>query len=287
MLISPRLAKRLGHSGDSSLVDRTAALSFVEFSFKGFDPMSFLSGNLPFQEKQTEYTIIGVCEVSGFGRSLRNAVYIPLSQAEQLESSAFQDFEEVLWKVKGGKQVFLSANVLVERMELLDSVRERLEDMGFGTYSLLDEMEEFKKFFLIFKAVLGGIGGIALFVGCLGIANTMLMSVLERKREIGVFKAVGARDAHVKGLFFYEAGIIGFAGGILGLLLGYSVAQVVEGIMNHYMKRAGMPPEALSLFPWWLIGGAVVFAIGVSLAAGVYPAVRAARVDPVKALHAE
>ena len=112
----------------------------------------------------------------------------------------------------------------------------------------------------------------------------MVMSILERRREIGIMKAIGASDREIKTIFFIEAGTIGFIGALFGLLLGWLVTRLANLVLNTQLRPAGEEPVDLFYFPVWLIFGAVLFSIIVSLAAGLYPAIKAARLDPVKAL---
>jgi len=111
--------------------------------------------------------------------------------------------------------------------------------------------------------------------------------VLERRREIGVMKAIGASDGDVKRLFFAEAGAMGFFGGILGIGLGFAIGQAINYFTGIYLRRHQLPAEAVWIMPAWLIGAAVAFSILVSLMAGLYPAIRAARLDPVQTLKYE
>jgi len=169
-------------------------------------------------------------------------------------------------------------------MRDLDDVGAAIEDLGFGVVTVVDQLEEFKRGFLIMDALLGAVGTIALFVASLGIVNTMVTSILERTREIGVMKAIGGSEGDIKGIFFVEAGTIGVTGGLLGLALGWVVTRIANAVANHFMRPEGVPPTDLFHMPVWLILGALGFSILVSLLAGLYPAIRAARVDPVTAL---
>ena len=112
----------------------------------------------------------------------------------------------------------------------------------------------------------------------------MVMSILERYREIGIMKAVGATDGDVQRIFLFESGAIGLLGGSIGLGLGWAVSMVINQVINILMARQGAPRMDYFNFPWWLCLGAIAFSILVSLLAGVYPTRRAARVDPVVAL---
>jgi len=113
------------------------------------------------------------------------------------------------------------------------------------------------------------------------------MAILERRREIGIMKAIGATDQDVRGLFFTEAAAMGGFGGALGVLLGWALGHAINGGTNLYLKRQHFPPAQIWFVPWWLVASAIVFAILVSLISGLYPARRAARLDPVEALRYE
>ncbi len=112
----------------------------------------------------------------------------------------------------------------------------------------------------------------------------MVTSILERTREIGVMKAVGGSETDIRWIFFSEAATIGLVGGAFGLALGWTVTRIANTVANHYLRPQGVPEVDLFYMPIWLIAGALVFSVGVSLLAGFYPASRAARVDPVQAL---
>ena len=141
--------------------------------------------------------------------------------------------------------------------------------------------------FLIFlQVLLGAVGTVALVVAALGIINTLLMTVLERHQEIGICKAIGASDGDLLVLFLTEAGILGLLGGLGGLLLGRIVSSILEIVINAYARSQGVS-EAVNIFsfPFWLLAGTTLFAVMVSVLAGVWPALRAARLDPIRALH--
>jgi putative ABC transport system permease protein len=178
-----------------------------------------------------------------------------------------------------------SAVVRVNDPVALTDVRNRLTELGFGSFSIVDEMEQIRTVFLIIDSVLGLLGGISLLVASFGIANTMVMSILERTREIGIMKAIGAEDREIKLIFFLEAAVIGFFGGVIGVI----VAWVLEVLANRLAYRFILKPQGASFvdffsLPFWLAASAIAFALVVSILAALYPASRAARIDPVRAL---
>jgi ABC-type antimicrobial peptide transport system permease subunit len=156
--------------------------------------------------------------------------------------------------------------------------------MGLHVFAFSDQLKEIKQVFLVMDSLLGAIGFIALFVAALGIINTLLMSILERTREIGIMKSIGGSEGEIRVIFFTEAATIGFTGAIFGLILGWFVTRVANVIINSKLRPEDLPEVDMFYFPWWLILGAMAFSILLSLAAGLYPAGRAARIDPVRAL---
>jgi putative ABC transport system permease protein len=113
------------------------------------------------------------------------------------------------------------------------------------------------------------------------------MAFLERRREIGVLKALGASDKDVRQLFFAEAGVMGLLGGAGGVVLGWGIGRLIQLGTNYYLRQQQIPAENIWTVPAWLVASAIAFSLVVSLAAGLYPATRAARLDPVEALRYE
>jgi ABC-type antimicrobial peptide transport system permease subunit len=178
-----------------------------------------------------------------------------------------------------------SAVVRVDDPIALTPVRKKLQELGFGSISIVDQLEQFRTVFLIIDSVLGLLGGISLLVASFGIANTMIMSILERTREIGIMKAIGAEDREIKLIFFVEAAVLGLVGGLAGVLCAWGI----DAIANRLAFRFILKPQGASFvdffwLPLWLSAGAIVFALVVSILAALYPAARAARIDPVRAL---
>jgi putative ABC transport system permease protein len=251
------------------------------------NPFSVLSGPsaLPFAEQSTRFRIAGITKQSGgFEQGMfESGLILPMRSAEKLPRINFSSVWDLL-SSKSGSGDYGSVYVRVGRMQDLPAVKEKIDAMGFGVVSIADQLESFKKGFLIFDTILGAVGTIALVVAALGIINTMVMSILERTREIGIMKAVGANEPDIKGIFFVEAGVIGFFGGVFGLALGWIVTRIANAVANVYVAKEGGPPMEFFYFPLWLILGAMAFSVSVSLLAGLYPAMRAARVNPVEAL---
>ena len=163
-------------------------------------------------------------------------------------------------------------------------VEDQIKKMGFSAFSMNDALQGAKRAFIILDIVLSVIGSIALAVSSLGIMNTMVMSILERTREIGIMKAIGGSDGDIRRILLIEASAIGFFGGLTVVVLGWLVGRIINLGANIYIEQQGGTPGNLFSLPLWLIGGAIGFSIVVSLLAGSYPAGRAARLDPIQAL---
>ncbi len=164
--------------------------------------------------------------------------------------------------------------------------KERGEKEGQETFSVQTSsqlLQTFSNIFLVVQAVFVGIAAISLVVGGIGIMNTMYTSVLERTKEIGIMKAVGARNSDVLLIFLMESGLLGLVGGLIGVLAGMGIGRLVELIAAQAFG-SGMIQAA---FPWYLIAGALAFSFLVGSFAGLLPAMQAARMRPVDALRYE
>ena len=239
----------------------------------------------PFRETERTYTVCGIIsprDEFSYDR-FRGGLLVPQVTAREIPRLNFSS----IWDILGDDRedgTYSSIYVRVDRMEELSNVRKEIEALGVGVFAIADQLEEIKRGFLIIDSLLGAIGTVALIIAALGIINTMLMSILERTREIGIMKAVGGSENEIKFIFFIEAACIGLVGAVFGLLLGWGVTRIANHVMNTSLLPDDQPFIDLFYFPLWLILGAVAFSIVISLAAGMYPAVRAARIDPVKAL---
>ncbi len=159
------------------------------------------------------------------------------------------------------------------------AVKDAITEMGYGTYSLQDAVEMAQESTKRVQYLLGAIGGVALLVAAIGIMNTMMMSIFERTKEIGIIKVLGCRISNIAGLFLSEAAYIGLFGGALGLGLSYGISV----LLNVLLQNSGL----MSVIPGYLAAGAVVFSIVVALLAGFYPAVRAMKLSPLAAIRNE
>ena len=237
--------------------------------------------------------VVGIVDAetvaSGAGAFARSGAYVPLPVAEELGVVQGNDMGEVVREsaLGGNGQHYTNLTVRVEKPGDVPAVEESVRRMGYSPFSLLDLTRNLRRVFAILDLLLGIFGSLALAVASLGIINTLVMAILERRREIGVLKALGASDKDVRQLFFAEAGVMGLLGGTGGVVLGWAIGRLIQLGTNYYLRQQQIPPENIWTVPPWLIVSAIAFSLVVSLAAGLYPATRAARLDPVEALRYE
>lgn len=238
--------------------------------------------------RQQKLKIVGVADLDpeSMRGPTRAKVFLPLKLAESLHVMQPTDLREIA-RAGSEQAVYSSLSVRVKNPSQVQGVEDAIKKMGFTTFSILDASRGLRQFFAVLYAFLGIFGSLALMVASIGIVNTLVMAILERRREIGIMKAIGASDGDVKKLFFAEAGAMGILGGVVGVVLGWGIGQVINVGTNIYLRRQSLPPEHFWAVPWWLVGGAIGFALVVSLVSGLYPAGRAARLDPVQALRYE
>lgn len=245
---------------------------------------------LPFETVRIPFDVVGV--LPRLLVTQRNPFYrgvvIPLDEARPLWKQSLSGrsaLTAVISQEQGRGREFDSVDVRVKDLVSLENVRKEVESWGLTTFAIADEMKRIQEAFMILEVILSVLGTIALVVASLGIANVLVMSVLERRKVIGIMKAIGGTDADVRRIFLVEASLAGLLGGLLGLLAGWGLTRIASVFIVRYFARNGIleVPE-LFAYPVWLLAGAVAFAVLFSLLSGVLPANRAARVDPVEAL---
>jgi putative ABC transport system permease protein len=257
--------------------------------------MSDLGMGFSIVPTEKQFTIVGIVVTGdpgvGPGGLGGSGAYIPLKVAETLAPVQGSDLREVMDEASAsgsaGGVRYASLTLRTDGPGAVASAEAAIKSMGFSTFSLLDVTRNLRLLFAILDMLLGIFGSLALAVASLGIVNTLVMAILERRREIGVLKALGASNRDVRRLFFLEAGVMGLLGGVFGVGMGWAIGRAIHIGTTIYLKRQGVPSEDIWSVPWWLALGAIAFAIVVSLAAGIVPASRAARLDPVEALRYE
>lgn len=176
------------------------------------------------------------------------------------------------------------AVVSVDDMDNVEEVQQAIVDMGYEAYSSTEWIESAQQELLIIEAVLGGIGAIALFVAAIGIANTMMMSIYERTKEIGVMKVLGCSLGNIRLMFLTEAAFIGFIGGVIGLVISYILSFICNLVLPSLVGYDGMK---ISVIPIWLVVVAILFSTLIGMLAGFFPAQRATKLSPLAAIRNE
>jgi ABC-type antimicrobial peptide transport system permease subunit len=246
---------------------------------QGQDQQSF---NLVPQQLKLKIVGIVSSEPNRGLRQGRTPVFLPLAMAESLDMVQAGELWSTLRPTD--TKTYIALIVRVAKSKAVSQVEEDIKKQGFSTFSILDASKGITNFFKFLDLFLGIFGSLALAVASLGIINTLVMAIMERRREIGIMKALGASDCDVKRIFFFEAGTMGLLGGAVGTGLGWMIGKVINLVTNIYLQRQDVQPENFWYVPLWLVIAALVFSVFVSLFAGLYPASRAAKLNPVEAL---
>ena len=185
---------------------------------------------------------------------------------------------------RGYDEVVVRATSLNDAVQIVDW----LSSLGFEVQSLKTMLDMANRGMIIIQTMLGSVGALALLVASIGIANTMIMSVYERTKEIGILKAVGAAPGQIRSLFVLEASLIGLLGGVVGTILGWLLGKGLNWLALRVLEWQDVTMEGtFFVVSWWLVLAALAFGTLVGLLAGLYPAARAARLAPLDALRYE
>ncbi|MBK9051382.1 MAG: ABC transporter permease [Chloroflexi bacterium] len=270
---NPRPRPGQGMDGPPELLDETLKITLIKWASDGTET-----------RKTIRVKIVGV--INEMRDEPDWSIYMPMS-----------DMESYLTWANGKrpnreKDGYATLIVRVGDVEDVLDVTQRITDLGYQAYTPQSFVQGITGFYTVLQVVFGGVGAIALLVAAIGIANTMAMAILERTREIGLMKAVGATNRHVLSVFLGEAAGIGFIGGVGGVAIGWALGQVVNVLALAYFAgqsvETGAPPPTVAVStPTWLPLFSVVFATLIGLLSGLYPALSAATLEPVKALKYE
>lgn len=227
---------------------------------------------------------INIMEDTEDGLSFRkNEAEVVIVGIDNNESnnSVITDIKAVKANTESDK--YSTIKVKVESRKDINLVKEEIKKLGYQVTTINDLMEQIDKVFLLAQIILGLVGGIGLMVSSLGIINTMTISFLERTREIGIMKAIGATDKDIRRLFFVESALIGFLGGSVGIFIAYLFGYTINGIINILIRNSG---QELSLFitPYKFAGAMLALSMIISIFAGLYPTHRAQKLQPIDAI---
>ena len=252
------------------------------------------------KKKQYSYQIANMVKIGQSESGYSMADYYAFMDIDMYKK-IFEKYANTL-KLSDRKKALESLNkyeqiyINVDNMNNVTDVQDKLEELGFKSESSMQYIKPMQETAKMLEIILGAIGGVAMLVSAINIANTMIMSIYERTREIGIMKVLGCKVGDVKKLFLFEAGLIGFIGGTIGVGLSY----IVSWLMNKYggdifsgLMGGGMyygeqqTGTAMSVIPIWLPFFAAGFGILVGLVSGFFPALRATRISAIEAMKNE
>ena len=243
-------------------------------------------GVKPINYKEYKIKVAGVLAEGNWETNY--GVYMPIKEVQKLIKEK-EKAENV--KPQPGKQntsQYQQINVKVNDMKNVKEVQDAIKAMGHEAYSLNDQLESMKKTAGVIQAVLGGIGAISLLVAAIGITNTMVMSIYERTKEIGVMKVIGASLKDIRRLFLFESALIGLLGGIMGVAFSYLLSFLVNKFGSKFGNFFGSGPDTqISIIPIWLIFAAMAFSALIGIISGYYPARRAMNLSALEAIRTE
>jgi putative ABC transport system permease protein len=218
------------------------------------------------------------------GISSEDSPFIEVSIADRAEMKSWWFNKPNLLATEGYDTVILRGTDTSAANDLVTQIKAE----GFQVQSLQILLDLADQVFSVINIMLSSVGGLALMVASLGIVNTMIMSIYERTREIGTLKAIGASRGDIRAMFMIEAGMLGFIGGITGVVLGWGLGRVLNRVILWYAERNDLPVQGnFFVVTPTLALAALGFATLVGIVAGLYPANRAARLDPLLALRHE
>ncbi|MGL4361780.1 MAG: ABC transporter permease [Cellulosilyticaceae bacterium] len=269
----------------------TMELNLAELDWETGKPVTGSEGQKVAPPKNVKTTITGM-----FSEQTQNAysMYISRDLYKKLkeEKEAYnkklygKDSQNNNKNNEGNK--YNSLRVKVAKEDDVVEIQQNINDMGYRAYSSMEYLEEMKKVANSIQIILGGIGAISLFVAAIGITNTMMMSIYERTKEIGVMKVIGARLTDIKKMFLMEALMIGAIGGIVGVLFSYMISFIINKFGPQIASSLMMGSSgAISEIPLWLALSALIFSTLIGLISGYFPARRAMKLSALSAIKTE
>lgn len=229
--------------------------------------------------KGKKFEIVGILKSQGNSFD-DNSVWIQKDIFKDLFQTGDDEGVIVVETKKGFNPEDVAENI---RKELRDRKNQKKGQETFTVQTSAQLLETFTNIFAVVQAILVGIAAISLIVGGIGIMNTMYTSVLERTKEIGTMKAVGAKNSDILWIFLFESGLLGLVGGTIGILLGVGIGKAVEYVATVQLGT----PFLRAIFGWQLILGALAFSFIIGTLSGILPAMQAAKLKPAQALRYE
>jgi len=288
VLIPRSMAERLGYAPPSAAVGDTLDLVTASLNFRKLRSAAELfSGGLrtlPMGQRPYDVRVAGLLDDAGQPMSGLTRVVLPLKFGRTLSKVPFFSTFDLLFRHAETQEGYAAVRVQLRDDARRGRVRQALDRMGVYTTSFRRQFERLDTLFFVLDLALAIIGSIALLVAVLGVANTILMNVRERTREIGIMMAVGGDPRDLQRLFVVESAALGALGGGAGVGVGVVLAVGLDWGIAQYLDSLGVPPVTIFDLSLPVAGAVWAGAVLVSLLAGVLPARRAADLDPAEAL---
>lgn len=237
-----------------------------------------------------EYKARGVGVLANPSDESAYVVYMNIDEVLAIQKENRKVRKEIVSPTEKGN--YQRAMIYVADINKVEKISKGLREQGYQTNSANDWLQSMKQTARMIQGILGGIGGISLFVAALGITNTMIMSIYERTKEIGVMKVIGANLQDIKRMFLVEAGLIGFIGGAAGIVISFILSFLMNTLLGTIIGAGlgigdGSGETTVSIIPWWIVIGALAFATVIGVVAGYYPAKRAMNLSALESLRNE
>jgi len=252
--------------------------------------VSYEEKNLSRIDRKYKYPVKAVGLIKEGGGEKDWNVYMTIDDLQNIRKQKQKvDKEANEKKTKRLRPEYDSFWVKVDDVKNVKEVENQIKELGVETRALIQFLDEIKKVSRIVQLILGGIGGISLLIAAIGITNTMIMSIFERTKEIGIMKVIGAKISDIRRIFLFEAGVIGITGGLIGLLFSFATSAILNVIAKGFMNGMAVGDEVIkiSVVPMWLSLAALIFSTLIGIIAGLYPAVRATKVSALVAIRNE
>lgn len=282
---SADITKEAGVSPDSNTQQDTETDMTNEISYSNFNANT----------KRVPLKVVGIS--SGDEETYTEYSYNFFTTIEQLKKFIKDNYPENVTVPgqptdKNGKPYpdlkYSDVKINVDNSDNVEEVLQTIQDMGYQADANKEWLEQVEKEFMIIQAVLGGIGGVAMLVAAISIANTMTMSTYERTKEIGVMKVLGCKLSNIRAMFLSEAAFIGFFGGMVGIILSFALSGVVNYFASMNAGSLDLPDGTkISVIPFWLVLLAIAFSTVIGMLAGFFPAQRATKLSPLNAIRNE
>ena len=242
----------------------------------------------PVKNDTTYLKIAGIVRTNSFSAGIfSNGVFLPPETCGYIPSIDLRNVYDIINGTQGVYGKYNSLHVRVKDHSLLKPAKQKIEETGLNVFSIGDKLEDIETIFFMLDSILAVIGTIALLISAVGIVNTLIMAIYERRKEIGVMKSLGATGRQIKLIFYFEAALIGFAGGLTGVLGGKLASQASGQIANSQLGNFIDSNIEYFSYSWRIVVLSILFSVVVSVLASVYPAHKAAKIDPLNALRRE